>query len=260
MRSRQPPRSWRDANGSAAPAHEAASVPASARIAVCVAVALLIHLAAPLRAAAAAAGDLQPVAAAPAGERDRGHASFVSRGVEMHPFARAVIDHPLARLRELYFAAVEDRVAIDAALEEVEVLRDAGLARPGSRRAAVLDAYVGAITTLRAKHGRWPPDRLRHLNDGLARLDRAVSDAPDVAEIRYLRLMSCYYLPGILGRGSTVREDFAALARLLPRASPEFPPELYRAMVAFVIEHGELDAGSEATLEAAAAAADAGTE
>lgn len=161
-------------------------------------------------------------------------------------------DHPLSRLRELYYAAVQDRAAIDMAMEEVEALREAGRARTGSRRAAVLDGYVGALTTLRAKHGRWPPNRLRNLNDGLDILDQAVADAPDVVEIRYLRLMSCYYLPGILGRGGTVQEDFEALTRLLPDASAEFPPRLYRTIISFVVEHAELDHSDRAALEAAA--------
>lgn len=175
-------------------------------------------------------------------------------------FMESTIDHPLTRLRELYYAAVEDREAIGAAMKEIEILRDAGLARSGSRRAAVLDAYVGALTTLRAKHGRWPPDRLRNLNDGLEHLDRAVEDAPDVVEIRYLRLMSCYYLPGILGRGSTVQKDFTALTRLLPDASSDFPPELYRAIVSFVLENGDLNPEDRAALEAAADLSHAGTE
>ena len=166
-------------------------------------------------------------------------------------YAHAITDHPLARLRELYYAAVEDREAIAAAMDEIAALRDAGMARTGSRRASVLDAYVGALTTLRAKHGRWPPDRLRNLHEGLDRLDRAVADAPDVVEIRYLRLMSCYYLPGILGRGASVQDDFDALTRLLPDAPGEFPPQLYRAIVSFVVEHADLDAADRAALESA---------
>ena len=229
------------------------------RMAMGVATAGLIYLVSPSAASAApgmAAADTHTTAlvtSAPASDEPFQAGAPVS-------FMGSTIEHPLTRLRELYYAAVEDRVAIAAAMEEIEALRDAGLARSGSRRAAVLDAYVGALTTLRAKHGRWPPDRLRHLNDGLHLLDEAVADAPDVAEIRYLRLMSCYYLPGILGRGSTVREDFAALKRLLPDAAGEFPPELYRVIVSFVVENGEPGPEERAMLEAAADLSHTGTE
>ena len=165
--------------------------------------------------------------------------------------ADPISEHPLTRLRELYYAAVNEREAIGAGLEEIDRLRRDGYARPGSRRAAVLDAYAGAITTLRAKHGRWPLDRLRHLNSGLGVLDSAVADAPDAVEVRYLRLMSCYYLPGILGRGSSVRDDFQALARLLPDAAGEFPAELYRAILTFVVENGDVEPSRRAALESA---------
>jgi hypothetical protein len=105
--------------------------------------------------------------------------------------------------------------------------------------------------TLRAKHGTWPPSRLRHLREGLSILDGAVAARPDEAEVRYLRLLSCYYLPGILGRGRSVREDFAALARLLPEARHDFPPELYAAMVRFVLENGGPSPPQRAALLAA---------
>jgi hypothetical protein len=61
---------------------------------------------------------------------------------------------------------------------------------------------------------------------------------PSNVEIRYLRLLSCYYLPGILGRGWSVDDDFERLAELLPEAKDAYPPELFETMVRFVLEHG----------------------
>jgi hypothetical protein len=146
---------------------------------------------------------------------------------------------PLDGVRRLYLEGVRDEAAVPLGLREIEELRTRGEAPPGSTTEVVLSAYRGAITTLRAKHGFWPPARLRHMRQGLTLLDGAVAARPDVAEIRYLRLLSCYFLPGVLGRGGSVREDFAALARLLPAARDDFPQELYAAMVRFVLENGE---------------------
>jgi hypothetical protein len=100
-----------------------------------------------------------------------------------------------------------------------------GRSRPaaGSTLAATLTAYEGALATLRAKHALWPPRKLQHLRAGLAVLDATIEAHPEHAEARYLRLMSCYYLPSILGRGGSVQEDFAALARLLPGAPGPVP-------------------------------------
>lgn len=156
-------------------------------------------------------------------------------------------DPALQRIREMYLAAVEDAEALAAAEREVE--RQLGATRAGSPRAAVLTAYSGALRTLRAKHGRWPTARLRDLQQGLEVLDGVVGANPSLVEPRYLRLMSCYYLPSLLGRGGSVREDFTALGRLLPGARDELPREVYEVIASFVLEHGALPAEPRARLE-----------
>jgi hypothetical protein len=158
---------------------------------------------------------------------------------------------PLDSLRALYYAAVQEERAIPRGLQAVDSLRQSGTVAPGGPLEGILLAYEGGLITLRAKHGFWPPDRLRHLRDGLALLDQAVELHPEVAEVRYLRLMSCYYLPGIIGRRRSVLDDFAALARLLPAARSDHPPELYRAIVTFVLEHGEPTEQERAALQGA---------
>jgi len=133
-------------------------------------------------------------------------------------------------------------------LHAVDSLR-AALAPPeGSTLAATLLAYEGALVTLPAKHGFWLHDRLRHLRRGLALLARAVATQPDVAEIRYLRLMSCFHLRGDLGRNGSVREDLSSLAELLPGVRDEYPPDLYSAIVRFVLENGDPTPDQRATL------------
>ena len=163
----------------------------------------------------------------------------------------------LAPLRELYLASVRDQGAIAKGLAEIERLRGSAVPQPGGALDATLAAYTGALVTLRAKHAFWPPQKLAHLRDGLAILDRTVERYPDHAEARYLRLMSCYYLPSILGRGGSVRADFAALARLLPAVRGQVPGDLYQAITRFVVERGRLPAEQRRVLEDTLAQADA---
>lgn len=172
------------------------------------------------------------------------------------PSPVAAQDDGLGRVRAAYLAAVQEEAAIARGLGEIEALRASVAYPPGGARDALLAAYRGALVTLRAKHGTWPPARLRDLRGGLAVLDSVVAAHPDHAEVRYLRLMSCYYLPGILGRNGSVREDFAALARLLPSARDRYPPDLYAAVVTFVLENGRPGEAERARLEAALGAGD----
>lgn len=155
---------------------------------------------------------------------------------------------PLGELRLRYFAAVQDGAALARAREEIERVRAAHRPAVASELDAVLTAYAGALTTLEAKHALWPQQKLRHLREGLAVLDRVVRSRPDAVEARYLRLMSCYYLPSFLGRSGSVREDLLALARLLPPARSRYPAELYRAIATFVLEHGEIPAADRSAL------------
>lgn len=155
----------------------------------------------------------------------------------------------LARLRSLYLLSVSDEAAIQRGLDEVERLRPAGGSPAAARLDATLDAYRGALVTLRAKHALWPPAKLRHLRRGLEQLDASVAAHPSIAEVRYLRLMSCFYLPPVLGRGASVREDFQALASLLPRQRQDYPEEVFYAIVRFVLQEGELSPEQRAPLE-----------
>jgi hypothetical protein len=176
-------------------------------------------------------------------------------GLALHlaaPAAGAAQEAGLDGVRETYLAAVSDPAAIQRGLDRIEALRPP----PGGGDEALLAAYRGALVTLRAKHGSWPPARLGHLREGLAVLDSVVAAHPDHAEVRYLRLMSCYYLPGILGRKGSVRDDFAALARLLPAARGRYPADAYAAVVRFVLENGRPGQAERARLEAALGAAD----
>lgn len=169
----------------------------------------------------------------------------------LHPPAAVAPGEPvdLAPLREIYLASVRDSRAIGRGMDEIARLRAGGV-QPGTPLDATLTAYQGALLTLRARHAAWPPQKLRYLREGLALLDATVTAQPENAEVRYVRLMSCYYLPGLFGRGGSVRQDFAALARLLPGVRAQYPRPLYDAIVRFVVEHGRLTAEQRGTLEA----------
>lgn len=115
----------------------------------------------------------------------------------------------------------------------------------------VYRAYDGALIALKGKHAFWPPSKLKYVRRGLDVLDDQVQDHPDNVEIRYLRLLTCYHLPGILGRAPSVAEDFDALALLLPDVAEDYPRELYAEMIRFVLHRGEPSAASHEALTSA---------
>ncbi|MEX0821388.1 MAG: carotenoid biosynthesis protein [Rhodothermales bacterium] len=148
----------------------------------------------------------------------------------------------LADVRSSYIEAVDDEQALRTTRAAIDAC-DGGVYR----------AYDGALIALEGKHAFWPPSKLKSVRRGLDVLDDQVRAHPDHVEIRYLRLLTCYHLPGILGRGWSVADDFDVLAVLLPDVAGDYPPALYAEMVRFVLRRGGL---SEARREALTAALD----
>jgi len=135
----------------------------------------------------------------------------------------------LQTLRSRYLLAVDDRPALAEAWDAHSALARSPWVRSGEGR-AVLEAYRGALYALEARHGFWPTTRLRELRRGLDLLDAQVRERPDHLEVRYLRLVSTAFLPGIAGRSGTVDEDLDAMARILPPAVAGYSLRSWTAM------------------------------
>ena len=155
-----------------------------------------------------------------------------------------VAPETLAELRALYIEAGDRREAIDDAQALIDRLQPEVKAEP------VVEAFGGAFEVVRAKYSFWPFSKLKHVRHGLPVLDRLVEDHPDDVEIRFLRLVSCYYLPGIMGRKGTVRADLSELCDLLPAARGEFPQPWFRRMVSFVLGSPDIEPSSRIELQA----------
>lgn len=138
----------------------------------------------------------------------------------------------LERLRTFWFLSVAEDSMLPRARAEWEALRSHKELYPDLER-----AYQGALAVVEAKHALWPPAKLDHLKRAAPLLDSAVARSPNHPEIRYLRLMSCYYLPFFFGRKWSVDADFQALARLLPQSKGLVPEGLRAEVAKFVLDN-----------------------
>jgi 15-cis-phytoene synthase len=147
-------------------------------------------------------------------------------------------------VRALFFAAVDEEHAVERGHAAIADLRER-MPTAAARHQALLLGYEGAFRALEAKHGFWPHARLRAVRRGLALLDAAVAAAPQHLEIRYLRMVTSFYLPALFGRSDAAREDLRVIEQLLSASASDYPPEIFRVMADFVIEHGSPRAASE---------------
>jgi hypothetical protein len=155
----------------------------------------------------------------------------------------------LDRLRVLYVLGVKDEAVLadaEKALADLDARRD-----PDPALANLLRAYRGALLVAHARHVFSPNRKLEYLKRAQPLLDSAVALRGTQAEVRYLRLVSGYYLPFFLGRKDEVKEDFRALAEVLPGALSEFPPRWYLSVAGFVLDKGRLRPEQEADLRQA---------
>ncbi len=165
------------------------------------------------------------------------------------PIPDAAWDRALRSVGTLWVEAVEREAAVATGLEAVETVRSRFAPLPPDRD-RLLRAYRGSFLALRARHGGGPRQRLRDLRGGFELMDAAVAESPEAPGLRYVRLMSGFYLPAIFGRREEVRRDMETLIRLLPRARSAFPPALYPEVVRFVLEHGDPADAARLRLEA----------
>lgn len=135
----------------------------------------------------------------------------------------------LQRLRSQYLLAVDSQEALRPAQELVDALARTPWATSTEGRPLVV-AYRGSLRALEARHGFWPTRRIRDLREGFQLLDQQVTETPDHVEVRYLRLMSAAFLPGLFGRGDGVREDLQVLARTLPQSADALPQRTWTLM------------------------------
>jgi hypothetical protein len=152
----------------------------------------------------------------------------------------------LDRVRALYVLSVEEKRWMESAEDTLSSLRP--LLGSGSEETVVAEAYRGALEVVRAKHARWPGNKLKHLDRGGDILNELVATHPDNLEVRYLRLASYLFLPFFLKRDDEVKADLAALTAGLPEGRQAFSPWMYQGVVRFVLENGDLDEETRARL------------
>jgi hypothetical protein len=141
----------------------------------------------------------------------------------------------LQRLRTLYLLAVDDKPGLEQAWGAHRKLVTSSWARTPEGR-PVVEGYRGALIALEARHGFWPHARMRDLRQALDLLDALVEASPSQEEVRYLRLVSTAFLPGILGRSGNVDADLEAVARRLPQVTERYPLRTWTAMADTVEE------------------------
>ena len=69
-------------------------------------------------------------------------------------------------------------------------------------------AYKGLCEAKMAEYSFFPNSKLSHFNKGKSGIEIAVSENPNNAELRYIRLLLQLNVPSFLGYGDNIEDDF----------------------------------------------------
>jgi len=110
-------------------------------------------------------------------------------------------------------AAVGDKKSVKQA---VNVFKKLVKIDPDNARA---QSWYGSTLTLKGRDALLPLMKLKHVNSGLKRMDKAVELAPDDIEVRSIRANTSISLPGLFGRLECGISDFEYLLNLYEKDS-----------------------------------------
>ncbi len=119
-----------------------------------------------------------------------------------------------------------DSDAVDVALEKFERILESD---PDNMEALV---FFGSASMLKARDVAIF-QRMRWVRQGVEAMDRAVETAPDNVNVRIVRAVNSYQLPGFLGRRKVADEDFRLLLDWTETRPEKFDP----GMIRFTLYH-----------------------
>lgn len=120
----------------------------------------------------------------------------------------------LAEAKDLFYQSVAgDRAALPKAQQLLDELGGGNSSDPE------IVAYAGAATLLQASRSGNFFEKSALGHKGIDLEDKAVAEAPDDLEVRFLQGVTFYQLPPFLGRRQTAIEDLTAVARVAEAAA-----------------------------------------
>lgn len=142
---------------------------------------------------------------------------------------------PLDRARTLFYVSVEQADSIDTAIRLFRKISEHDVYE------GVALTYIGALTALKGKFAFLPTTKYKRVLEGLELMDQGIEKSPDNIEARFIRGMTCFYLPFFFNRKETSRKDFKNIVRNLENAAGQYDAALIMNVTDFLLEHAELN-------------------
>lgn len=140
----------------------------------------------------------------------------------------------LKEARILFYQSVENSETIEKAISQFNEIRKNNLYE------GVALTYIGALTALKGKFTFFPLKKYNYVIKGLTLMDEGVLKSPNNIEARFVRGMTCYYLPFFFKRKYLAVNDFKQIVKLLNTSYDQYNAQMVMNVTAFLLENAEL--------------------
>ncbi|MFO8061849.1 MAG: hypothetical protein R6U31_02865 [bacterium] len=162
------------------------------------------------------------------------------------PYKEQIDREKLHYIRTRYYAAIEDPAGADSLYHfiENEYGSDYNDYNP------IVRAYYACLIGLKGKFNNNPYTKYKYVNDGIRKIDSAVSEFEYCMEIRFLRFSFYHYLPDLFGIDRKREQDRQIITDMFKKQDYTFVPEEIQAdMIEFTINTGRLEKDASDTLK-----------
>ncbi|MBN2104045.1 hypothetical protein JW835_08410 [bacterium] len=138
------------------------------------------------------------------------------------------------RARQLFYQSVEHKDSLEKAIRLFKIIEK------NEAYEGMALTYIGALTALKGKFAFLPITKYRRVLHGLELMDQGIRKSPGNIEARFIRGMTCFYLPFFFDRKKTAHEDFRHIVRKLHTEADHYDAGLIMNVTDFLIENAEL--------------------
>ncbi len=145
--------------------------------------------------------------------------------------------------RQLFYSSVENEKALEKAFNLFQKIGE-----QESYEGMAL-TYIGALTALKGKYAFSPISKYRWVLKGLQVMDQAIMMNPENIEARFIRGMTCFYLPFFFRRKKTAYGDFQFIVSKIKEEFYHYDGQMMLNVIQFLLDHAKLDEEEIQTLQ-----------
>ncbi|MGE3062266.1 MAG: hypothetical protein AB7T10_01360 [bacterium] len=172
---------------------------------------------------------------------------FTAAG-ESSPYKTNIDTTALSHIRESYYVAVETPDSVESLLNYIK----SRYSSDTKKYNPIILSYYACLIGLKEKYDANVYNKVKYVNQGISKIESAVSLFPECFEIRFLRFSFYHFLPDFFNVKERRREDSEYVSEFLLKKDYSFvPKKIQTDMISFIVSTDRIDKKTKALLKKA---------